>query len=113
MRVDEGLAVLHKVAVALLTVPLRLQRPLAFGDVTRNRRGARDLPGRILDRGYGQRDVDSPAVFPHANGFKMIDALSPLHLFENPYDLIGVVGRDQNRDRSADHLLLSIAIDPL
>jgi hypothetical protein len=72
---------------------------------------ANDAAFRILDRGHGERDVDSGAVLATSDGLKVINPLASSDARQDFAFLAPQLGRDQQRDRLADHLGRRIAED--
>ena len=98
-------------AFARLAFAQRIFRSFSFGDVAGNLGSAYDPAGRILERRYAQRDIDSGGIFPQASRFIMLDPLAVFEFFENFRFLALQFGRDQQTDRTAYDLFSRVAED--
>ena len=86
---------------------------LALGDVPRDLRRTDDPAGLVPHRGDRQRDVDAPAVLPHADRLEVIDALAGANAREDHRFLLLPLGRNQREDRPPDQLVRAVAKDAL
>ncbi len=86
---------------------------LLVGDVAGDFGGADDAAGGVADGGDRHGDFDAPSIFCHADGFEVIDALAAVNASENLSLLIVAIGREQDFDGLADHLLGGVAEDAL
>ncbi len=89
------------------------QSAMAIADVAGDHRGADDLAVGSADRRDRQRDDDLTAVLGHPLGLVVLDPLAGEHLVEDPPLLAEPVGRDQDRDRATDRLVLRVAVGSL
>src|SRR5690606_36529349 len=71
--------------------------------------GAGDAAVGVLDRRYGEGDVEQRAVLAPAHGLEVVDALPATYLGEDARLLRLAVRRQQDGDRPADHLVGAIA----
>src|SRR5262245_52918723 len=88
---------------------LPLGRPLASGDVAGDLRRADDSAVGVLQRRYGEGDIDRIAVLVPAYGLVVIDVLAAPDTRQDFRFLIRAVGRNQDGDRPADRLFGGIA----
>jgi len=86
----------------------RLGGTLAFRDVAHDLRSADDVPARVADRRYRERDVEPAAVLRDAHGFEVLDALATPKRRKDAGLLVQPIPRQQDRNRAADDLALSI-----
>jgi len=71
------------------------------------------LPFGVLQRRYGERNIDQSPVLAATDGFVMIDALTPTNATKNFRFLIHLFQWNQDRHRLADDLLSRVAEDAL
>src|SRR6185369_7049004 len=90
----------------------RATRPSLFGDVASDFGSADYLAVGAFDRRYGQRDVDTRTVFPHANSLKVFDALTSAQPRQNLRFLIEVIRWNDDGDGLADYFVGGVAEDP-
>ena len=67
-----------------------------------------DLAGRADDRRDRRLDVDPPAVLAHAHGLDRLDHLAAAHAVVDVLEH-AALGRHEELDRVADHLLGAVA----
>jgi hypothetical protein len=87
--------------------------PFALSYVASDFRCADDFSLGVPDRRNGQRNVDQTPMLALPNGFIVFDALAAPDSLNDPFFLLLVIGRDQNRNRLADDFLGQIAENPL
>lgn len=85
---------------------------LSLGDVPRNPGHADNLAGGVADRRGGERDVQTDAVLPDTHGF-VADSLTTAKPGHEVDILVEPLGRNNNGDRSADHLIRRVPEQPL
>ncbi len=83
----------------------------AFGDVVGDLGGSDDAALVVLDGGDGDRDGEFFAVLAEAHGLEVLDALAGAKLAQEILFLVMQLGRDDDEDRLAQHLLSLIAED--
>src|SRR5262249_35800866 len=76
-----------------------------LSDVTHNLGCSNHMAGCILDRGDREGNVDPFAILPYAHGLEVIDSFSPPNFAENHGFIRLQLWRDDQRDRTSDHLL--------
>src|SRR4051812_32911919 len=81
-------------------------------DVTRDRRDAHDRSVSRADRRYGERDGDPFSVLADARR-DQLGCLAAPGALENRLELLAPLRRNQERDRTTDHLRRRVAVDPL
>src|SRR6266567_1173761 len=86
---------------------------LPLGDVANDLRCANDSPQCIVDRRPGYRHVDQLAALCAPDGFVLLNPFSVFYALQNSRRLINAAGRDDGRNRVADHLFGRIAEDTL
>src|SRR5579884_1918865 len=84
-----------------------------LGNVAGDLGSADDFAVRVLNRRDGERNVEQRAVFSAANGFEMIDALSPPQSREDLRLLIQAIWRNEHGDRFAHGFFRRVAEHPL
>src|SRR5260370_17005191 len=87
-------------------------RPLAFRDVAADLRCADHLSRSVAQGGYGQRYVDAAAILGNAHGLVMLDAFASLQPRQDLLLLVMQFGRNEAKDRLADHLPRPVAENP-
>src|SRR5260370_16973590 len=87
-------------------------RPLAFRDVAADLRRADHLSRSVAQGGSGQRYVDAAAILGNAHGLVMLDAFASLQPRQDLLLLVMQFGRNEAKDRLADHLARLVAEDP-
>ncbi len=90
---------------------LQFLRPLAFRDVAADLRCADHLSRSVAQGGYGQRYVDAAAILGNAHGLVMLDAFASLQPRQDLLLLVMQFGRNEAKDRLADHLARLVAED--
>ena len=96
-----------------LRVAQLIFRTLLHRDVARNRGCTDDLARLIMNRGNRNGDVQRPAVFGDAHGFKVLNALAAANSLENLRDFVRTILGREDRDRFTDHLFSRVAVNML
>src|SRR5262249_56592561 len=84
-----------------------------LGDVTADRGGADDGAGWAAQRRDRDRHLYARAVLPQARGLVGLHVLAALESRQDAEQLVGVIGRNDDRDRPADRLRGRVATEAL
>ena len=102
----------HDFFQVLLALAQRHLCSLLLGDIAEDLRGARGCPARIPQRRNRKRNIDPAAILRETHCFVMLHSFARKQARQNTRFLLLAIGRNDSRNRLANHLFSPITQKP-